>query len=167
MTIATYITLTRIILLPLQVYLAFFYTWPAVILFSLLSLSDWLDGYVARRFDMVSTMGKFLDPLADKVLVTAMLIIFLQKGSIEGVSLMLLIGREFIVQGIRMAALEQGIKDVGASWSAKLKTVALMVAILLMLMGQFSLAIPLYYIGVVLALVSMVEYMYKNRKVFK
>ncbi len=167
MTIATYITLFRIFLLPLQVYLTYFYPWAAVILFVILSLSDWLDGYIARKFDMVSTMGKFLDPLADKVLVTAMLIIFLQKGDIDGVSLILLISREFIVQGIRMAALEQGVKNVGASWTAKFKTVFLMLAILFMLMKVSVIAIPLYYAGIVLALVSMVEYMYKNRRIFE
>jgi len=167
MTIPTYITLLRIIFIPIQVYLVFYQPTSAVILFILLAISDWLDGFIARKFKMESAMGKFLDPLADKMLVTALLIVFYGKGVIDVASLIFLVSREFAVQGLRMLMLERDIKAVGASFAAKAKTAVLMVSLIFMILGMLTVAKPLYYIGVFLAFYSLVEYCYKNRKVFK
>jgi len=150
--------------LPLQIYLAYFFKWPAIILFVLLALSDWLDGYLARRYDWGSDLGKFLDPLADKILVTGLLIVFLQKGFIDVVSLVILISREFMVQGLRMMILEKGSKEVGASMTAKYKTVFLMLGIFFMLLSQLLLGQIFYYLGCLLAIISMVEYFWRNRR---
>jgi len=166
MTIATYITLIRIIFIPVQVYLVYYYPMPAVILFVLLALSDWLDGFLARKYDMCSVIGKFLDPLADKMLVTALLIVFFGRGVIDVVSLIFLVSREFAVQGLRMMMLEKSIKAVGASFAAKAKTAILMLALIFMILDITTVAKPLYYAGVFLALYSLIEYYYKNRKVF-
>lgn len=167
MTIATYITLIRIFLIPIQVYLIYYNSLAALVLFVLLALSDWLDGFLARKFDMVSTAGKFLDPLADKMLVTALLVVFYGRGVIDIASLIFLISREFAVQGLRMMMLEKNIKAVGASLAAKGKTAVLMLALVFMIAEQLTVAKPLYYLGVFLALISLIEYYYKNRKVFK
>jgi len=166
MTIPTYITILRIVFVPLQLFFAYYYPLAAVILFVLLAFSDWLDGFIARKFDMVSDIGKFLDPLADKVLVTALMIFFLQKGYIDSASLILVISREFIVQGIRMVALEKGKIAIGASFTAKAKTFIFMVSLFFMLLAQQNVGIFLYYIGVLLALISLIEYCWTNRSLF-
>ena len=125
-------TLMRIFMVPVIVLLMLIKPplWPLIcwFLFVLASITDWLDGYLARKLNAVSKMGKLLDPIADKALVSSVLIMFIPMGLIEALAVLLLINRDVIIGGIRSMAASQGhIIDAGSL--GKWKTVVQMVAI--------------------------------------
>lgn len=107
--------------------------WIINIIFSLASLTDQLDGYIARKRNEVTTFGKFLDPLADKILVLTTMIILVERGVIPGWIPIIVLAREFIVSGYRLIAVEKGGKVIAASIWGKIKTVTQMIAIILAL----------------------------------
>lgn len=107
--------------------------WIINIIFSLASLTDQLDGYIARKRNEVTTFGKFLDPLADKILVLTTMIILVERGLIPGWIPIIVLAREFIVSGYRLIAVEKGGKVIAASIWGKIKTVTQMIAIILAL----------------------------------
>lgn len=176
MTLATWITLARLLCtVPILLLL----TLPggmftAAIVFAVVAATDWLDGFVARRFNQVSTLGKFLDPLADKILVMAVLVMLAVQGAIDVMSVLVLMIREFVIMGVRTVAAEQGVV-IAARWSAKVKTALQMVAIPLIMVQwpaqplflNMTLGYVLYYASVVMAIVSMVEYLRDHRDVLK
>ena len=170
MTTATKLTLLRIILIPvflLVLYLGFpGSSWVALAVFILASLTDTLDGYVARKYNQVSNMGKFLDPLADKVLVSAAMCWFVGTGQMWAWVLAAVLLREFAVSGLRLVAVEQG-KVIAAAWSGKIKTAATMVCICVMLVFNVSWLNILCQIVILGTTVwSGIEYFMKNKTVF-
>ena len=173
MTTANKIALLRVVLIP--VFLALAYTghlrW-ALLVFILASLSDMLDGYIARHYDQITDFGKFMDPLADKVLVIAAMCYFVEAGRMPGWALAIVLLREFAVSGMRLVAVEQG-RVIAAAWSGKVKTAATMVCLCLMLFFDRPAASADWVARLVTAVIlitnvySGVEYFMKNRDVFK
>lgn len=177
MNIANRLTLLRIILIP--VFVIFFYIdvphwnyWAALV-FVAAALTDLFDGRLARKRDIVTTFGKLADPIADKLLVGSALILLTAMGWIHPVFVIILIGREFIISGLRLVAAAEG-KVMAASNLGKIKTVVQIVAICAVLLedGFFRawgipLGLILIWASVVLAIVSLVDYFVKNKDVVK
>ena len=135
MTTASKITLVRVALIPAYMVLMYLsqgganvYMWGALALFILASVTDFLDGYIARKYNQVSDFGKFLDPLADKLLTIAAMSMFCEWGTFPAWALMLVLTREFAVSGLRMVAGPKG-KVIAAGWSGKIKTASTMVGL--------------------------------------
>ena len=141
MTTATKITFVRIFLIPVFVILLMTGSEPlkmtALVIFIVASLTDFLDGYIARKYNQVTNLGKFLDPLADKLLVTAALMMFVGWGQMPAWAALVVITREFAVTGLRLIAVEKGIV-IAAGWSGKVKTASSLVCICLMLLPLHS-----------------------------
>lgn len=146
MNLANKLTVFRMILVPIIVIVSLINiqgTWLGIgisfwimnLIFIIASLTDKLDGYIARSRNQVTTFGKFLDPLADKILVLTTMIILVEKGSIPAWIPIIVLAREFIVSGYRLVAVEKGGKVVAASIWGKLKTVAQMLAIIFALIN--------------------------------
>ena len=138
-------------------------------MFILASMSDFVDGYIARHYNQVSDFGKFLDPLADKLLVISCMVIFVQWGRMPAWALMVVLTREFAVTGLRLVAVEGG-RVIAAAMSGKVKTVLQMALIILLTMPIVGGAMAVLTriveaAAVIMTLYSMVEYVWKNRQV--
>ena len=187
MNLANKLTLLRIFLVP--VFLIFFLvegidygTIVATIVFIVASITDQLDGHIARSRNQITTFGKFMDPLADKLLVTAVFVCLVQIGMIPAWAVIIILSREFAVSGLRSIAASNGLV-IAASWWGKIKTVTQMLAILLFLLtvnimtiGNTNLLVNffpgflvasniVFYIRVVITIISGIDYFIKNRKV--
>ena len=168
MTTASKITLARVALIPVfMAVLLLGYHWAALIIFAVASLTDFVDGYIARHYNQVSDFGKFLDPLADKLLVTAAMLIFVQWGRMPAWAVMVVLAREFAVSGLRMVAATGG-KVLAAGWSGKVKTFATMVGLCVMMVF----AVPwldwtVTIVIVATTLYSGLEYFIQNWNVIK
>lgn len=178
MNLPNKLTMLRVVLVP--IFIAFMMVdalWAKIIgliIFAIASLTDLLDGKIARSRNLVSTFGKFADPLADKMLTTAAFLIFMQEGIIGVWAVFIILVREFAVSGIRLLAAADG-KVIAAAFSGKLKTVTQMVAvivgILLMCIPNFQYAqlitAILVWISVLFTIISGIEYIAKNRKLIQ
>ncbi len=135
----------------------------ALAIFILASLTDLLDGKIARKYHLITDFGKFADPLADKMLVTAAMLWFVENGQMPGWALLIVILREFAVSGLRMVASDQG-RVIAAGWSGKVKTASTMVCIVLMFL-PIAKWMNTLCVAVIVAttLCSGVEYFLKNR----
>ncbi len=187
MNLANKLTLLRIILVP--VFLIFFLvqgidygTIIATIIFIVASITDQLDGHIARSRNQITTFGKFMDPLADKLLVTAVFVCLVQIDMIPAWAVIIILSREFAVSGLRSIAASNGLV-IAASWWGKIKTVIQMIAIILFLLtvnimslNNISLitnylpffvwaANIVFYIAVIITIISGIDYFVKNRKV--
>ena len=135
----------------------------ALAIFIIASLTDLLDGKIARKYNLITDFGKFADPLADKMLVVAAMLWFVENGQMPGWALLIVILREFAVSGLRMVASDQG-RVIAAGWSGKVKTASTMVCIVLMFLPIPDLVNTLCVaVIVVTTLWSGVEYFVKNR----
>lgn len=162
LTLANQVTFVRIALIPLNLILLLFgLNGLAAILFLFLSVSDALDGYIARKYNQVSELGKLIDPLADKLLVITVLIALVEQGLARSAPVMLLVAREFMVFGVRVMAAKAG-NILPAIPSAKWKTV-LQLAAILMIMFDLPFANWVLWVSVLLALFSGGEYLWQNR----
>ncbi len=136
--------------------------WWALGIFIAASLTDTLDGYIARRYDQITDFGKFMDPLADKCLVTAAMLWFVETGRMPAWALLVVIVREFGVSGLRMLAADKG-RVIAAGWSGKIKTASTMVCIVLMLLPVPPVVDRISVAVIVLTTIySGVEYFIKN-----
>ena len=133
MTTANKITILRVILVPVLVVLMYMklHYW-ALAVFIIASLSDTLDGYIARHYNQVSDFGKFMDPLADKMLVLAAMTMFVEWHAMPAWVLIIVLVREFAVSGLRLVAVDNG-RVIAAAWSGKIKTTVTMIGIILMM----------------------------------
>ena len=167
-TTANKITMLRIVLIPVFLVLAYAdMMMAALAVYVLACLSDFADGYVARHFNQISNFGKFMDPLADKMLVLAAMCFFVENGQMAGWAVAVVLFREFAVSGMRLLAVEQG-QVIAAAWSGKVKTAATMVCLIVMLLINNSTVNLVSTIIIVATTVySGIEYFYVNRAVFK
>lgn len=189
MNIPNKITLSRICLIPIFIIiLSIPFNWGewsigtttlpvshfvAGIIFLIASLTDWLDGYYARKYHLVTNMGKFLDPLADKLLVSAAFILLVEMDLAPAWIVIVIISREFAVTGLRLVAAGEGIV-LAASNMGKLKTVSQISAIALLLLHNFPfsyIGIPIdivfLYIALILTTWSGIDYFIKNWHVMR
>ena len=144
MNTANKITILRVVLIPVFLVLMlakFRYSNAiALVIFIIASITDSVDGYVARKYNQVTTFGKFLDPLADKLLVTSAILIFVEWGQVPSWAAFLIIAREFAVTALRLVAVDAGIV-ISAGFSGKVKTAVSMVSLCVMMTGLHSLTL--------------------------
>lgn len=142
--------------------------WIALVLFCAASITDWLDGYIARRYHLVTNFGKFMDPLADKLLVCSALVCLVSLRMLPTVVCIIIIAREFTISGFRLVAADNGIVIAAGIWG-KLKTVSQMFMIIVLIAdlgGVFdTIGTVLIIVATVLTLISLVDYIWKNREV--
>ena len=170
-----YLTIARICMIPLFVVLILWVPKPlgnilAMIVFIIASLTDTADGYIARKFNYVSTFGKFMDPLADKLLVCSAMICLVDLGRLESWIVIIIIAREFIISGFRLVAAEKGVVIAANIWG-KVKTVFQMLMVILMVAnfgGLFDVAAQiLKWAALILTLISLATYLFQNRHVLQ
>lgn len=170
MTTASKITLARVFLIPaymVTMYLsggeAGLWMYLSLAIFIIASLTDFLDGYIARNYNQVTDFGKFLDPLADKLLTIAAMAMFCEWGSFPAWALMIVLAREFAVSGLRMVAGPKG-KVIAAGWSGKVKTFSTMVGLCVMMAFPQVQWISLTVMVMIVAttLYSGIEYFIQN-----
>lgn len=139
--------------------------YAATLIFVLASITDWFDGYLARKNNLVTDFGKFMDPIADKLLVCSALICLVEKGALAAWIVIIIIGREFIISGFRLVASDKG-TVIAASYWGKFKTVFQMIMVILLLLdlgGIFdALTQIVTWIALILTVVSLVDYLKKN-----
>ena len=175
MNLPNKLTLFRVILIPF--FLVFLLTdfagasskYIALAIFALASFTDFLDGKIARSRNLVTNFGKFMDPIADKLLVSSAFIAFVQMGLLPAWIVIILIAREFIISGFRLVASDAGIV-LAASWWGKFKTAFQMIMCILLIININNcimdvIEMVFVYISLALALISLADYLIKNRKV--
>lgn len=168
-TTANKITMLRMALIPVFLVLCYLdQRIAATVVFILASLSDLLDGYIARRYNQVSNFGKFMDPLADKMLVLSAMCFLVEKGQMPGWVVAVILFREFAVSGLRLIAAERQ-RVIAAAWSGKVKTTCTMVGLCFVLVFTQYEWLNMLVSAVILitTVYSGVEYFMKNKDVFK
>ena len=173
MNLPNKLTLLRIALIPLfiVVLMTGHYAISAVI-FIVASLTDALDGYIARKYHLITNFGKIMDPLADKLLVTAAFVCLVQLGDIEAWMVIVILARELTITGLRAVAASEGIV-IAAANSGKLKTVLQMLAIIALLFQNYPFSLwhipfadAMLWAAVFMTIYSGVEYIIKNKQIF-
>lgn len=175
MNLPNKLTVLRIILVPFFVFfllsncLGDTSKWVALAIFIVASFTDFLDGKIARKYNLVTNFGKFMDPIADKLLVCSALICLVEMSRIEAWIVIVIIGREFVINGFRLVASDRGVV-IAASYWGKFKT-AFQILMTCLLIADFA-AAPLViltqiskWVALVLTVVSLVDYVIKNYKV--
>ena len=173
MNLPNKLTVLRVIMVPFFVF--FMLTgvggaankWIALIIFCVASLTDMLDGKIARARNLVTNFGKFMDPLADKLLVCSALIALVDFDKVAAWIVIIIIAREFIISGFRLIASDNGVV-IAASYWGKFKTTFQMVSVVLLILDIPALAFVTticVWIALVLTIVSLVDYIYKNHKI--
>lgn len=166
MTIANKLTILRVVLIPVFLILLYLHLeYVALAMFIIASITDYVDGHLARSRNEVTTFGKFLDPLADKMLVFAALIWFCAEGDFPVWAMVIVASREFAVTGLRLIAVGAG-RVIAAAWSGKIKTASTMVCIILLFLDLPSgFDVFCTAVIVVTTLYSGIEYFVKNKDV--
>ena len=177
MNLPNKLTIFRVILIPFFVVFLLLdpsnqtYRYIADAIFIIASLTDMLDGKIARKYNLVTNFGKFMDPLADKLLVSAAMICLIATGQLAAWIVIVIISREFIISGFRLIASDNGIV-IAASYWGKFKTVFQMLMIIVLIaniqMPFFTVfGTILIYVALVLTIVSLIDYIVKNKDVLK
>ena len=177
MNLPNKLTIMRVILIPFFVffmlapYFEGYGNYIAVAIFIVASLTDMLDGKIARKYNLVTNFGKFMDPLADKLLDCSAMICLIEKGSLASWIVIIIIAREFIISGFRLIASDNGIV-IAASYWGKFKTVFQMLMVIVLILDiklpAFEiLGTVLTYIALILTVVSLIDYIVKNKDVLK
>lgn len=168
------LTVARMILVPFLV--VFMLTgwggeanrWICLAIFVVASVTDWFDGHLARKYNLITNFGKFMDPLADKLLVCSAMICMIELGKLPAWVVIIIIGREFIISGFRLIAAENGIV-IAANYWGKFKTVSQMIMIILLIVdlgGAFAILTQIFiWLSVALTVISLLTYIMQNRKV--
>ena len=170
MNIANKVTVLRLLLIPVFLVLYYIYGTDyniAAIVFVIASLTDALDGHLARSRNLVTTFGKFVDPLVDKLLTMAAFVVLVEASIIPAWAVIIIIARELIITGFRTLAADKGITIAASKWG-KLKTTSQMIALVLLLLNNSTLNIAgvyVFYIAVILTIVSGLHYIIKNKEV--
>lgn len=177
MNLPNKLTIFRVILIPFFVFfmLAPFFSgygnYIAVAIFIIASLTDLLDGKIARKYHLVTDFGKFMDPLADKLLVCAAMICLVECGELPAWIVIVIISREFIISGFRLIASDNGIVIAASYWGKFKTTFQMLMIIVLILNIQMPffevLGIVLTYVALVLTVISLIDYLVKNKDVLK
>ena len=173
MNLPNKLTIVRIIMIPFFVF--FLLTdfvagskWIATVLFCAASLTDFLDGHIARKYNLVTNFGKFMDPLADKLLVCSAMICLIPSGKLPTAIVIVIIAREFIISGFRLVASDNGIV-IAANYWGKFKTVSQMAMIIVLIAdlgGVFDLIGQiLIWLALALTIISLIDYVWTNRQV--
>ena len=174
MNLPNKLTVLRVVMVPFFVF--FMLTdaggaankWIALAIFIVASLTDMLDGKIARKYNLITNFGKFMDPLADKLLVCSAMICLIPSGKLNTAIVIVIIAREFIISGFRLVASDSGIV-IAASYWGKFKTVFQMVMIIVLIAdlgGVFDLIGQiLVWIALALTVISLIDYVVKNRQV--
>ena len=177
MNLPNKLTLFRVILIPFFVffllapYFEGYGNYIAVAIFIVASITDFLDGKIARKYHLVTNFGKFMDPLADKLLVSSALICLVALNKIPAWIVIVIIAREFIISGFRLVAADNGVV-IAASYWGKFKTAFQMVTVIVLILnitGEVFAGIGtvLIYISLVLTVISLIDYIAKNKDVLK
>lgn len=168
------LTVARMILVPFLV--VFLLTgwggeanrWICLAIFAAASVTDWFDGHLARKYNLITNFGKFMDPLADKLLVCSAMICMIELDKLPAWVVIIIIGREFIISGFRLIAAENGIV-IAANYWGKFKTVSQMIMIILLMLdfgGIFTVLTQIFiWLSVALTIISLLTYIMQNRKV--
>ena len=174
MNLPNKLTVLRVVMLPFFVaFLMFDITgaadkWIALAIFCAASLTDMLDGKIARKYNLVTNFGKFMDPLADKLLVCTAMICLVSMDKLNVIVVLVIIAREFIISGFRLVASDNGIV-IAASYWGKFKTVSQMAMVIVLIMdlgGVFEMiGNVLVWVALILTVVSLVDYIAKNKQV--
>ncbi|WP_262122425.1 CDP-diacylglycerol--glycerol-3-phosphate 3-phosphatidyltransferase [Anaerococcus sp. Marseille-Q5996] len=170
MNIANKVTVLRLLLIPVFLVLYYIYGTSyniAAIVFVIASLTDALDGHLARSRNLVTTFGKFVDPLVDKLLTMAAFVVLVEASIIPAWAVIIIIARELIITGFRTLAADKGITIAASKWG-KLKTTSQMIALVLLLLNNSTLNIAgvyVFYIAVILTIISGLDYIIKNKEV--
>lgn len=175
MNLPNKLTILRVIMVPF--FVLFMLTdiggpankWISLILFVVASLTDLLDGKIARKYNLVTNFGKFMDPLADKLLVCSAMICLIEMNKLDAWIVIVIISREFIISGFRLVASDSGIV-IAASYWGKFKTVSQMFMIIFLILdlpGHTAVMIEtvLIYLALILTVVSLIDYIAKNKEV--
>ena len=174
MNLPNKLTVLRVILIPFFVVSLMIenganqtFRYVAAAIFIIASLTDMLDGKIARKYNLVTNFGKFMDPLADKLLVCSALICLIQLGQLPAWMVIIIVSREFIISGFRLVAAEQGIV-IAASYWGKFKTTFQMIAVVLMILNFEALSVVTLictWAALILTIISLVDYILKNKNV--
>lgn len=175
MNIPNRLTMIRILLIPVFLVLYMFREsipygeYVACAVFVITSLTDFLDGYIARKHHLVTDFGKFMDPLADKLLVCTALILFVWSQMINPLIVIVIVSRDFIISGVRSVAASKG-RVIAASWWGKIKTVMQMMMIIMLLLEFNIPALKLIttivvWVAFALTVISLLDYLWKNRDI--
>ena len=177
MTLPNILTCVRVLLIPVFMVLAYQNNMPcdiaALIVYVVACLTDYVDGYLARKNNQVTNFGKFMDPVADKLLVMAALLIFIEDGTIPAWAVAIILGREFIVSALRMVAASEGMVIAANMWG-KAKTMITMITLIFLLcpigpilLGPVSLQDIMIWITVIITAISGTTYITDNFAVIK
>lgn len=174
MNLPNKLTTLRMILIPVfMVFLLMGFPYIAAAIFVIASATDALDGHIARKYNLVTNFGKIMDPLADKLLVTAALLCLIELGHVAAWMVFVILARELLIVSLRAVAASQGVVIAASKWG-KAKTISQMTAVTLLLMENwpfglegFPLADILMWIAVILTVISGVDYIIKNKSVFQ
>ncbi len=175
MNLPNKLTIFRVIMIPFFVFFVLVPVageaskWIALTIFIIASLTDWLDGYLARKNNLVTNFGKFMDPLADKLLVCSALICLVELKGIPSWIVIVIIAREFIISGFRLVASDNGVV-IAASYWGKFKTTFQMIMICLMIADLEPLRLLtaiVMWVALILTVVSLVDYIVKNKEIMK
>lgn len=172
MNLPNKLTIFRVILvIPFVALMLNGYDLWAVAVFIIASLTDLLDGKIARKYNLITDFGKFMDPLADKLLVCAAMICLVEMGRLPAWMVIVIISREFIISGFRLVASDNGVVIAASYWGKFKTTFQMLMVIVLILDIQMPffqiLGIVLTYVALILTVVSLIDYIVKNKDVLK